>query len=39
MGMLLTTPMIFAGAAMMIFAYGRGTASGNLVAVKAPGPA
>jgi phosphatidylglycerol:prolipoprotein diacylglycerol transferase len=35
MGMLLTTPMIFIGAAMMIFAYRRNEASGNLGVVKA----
>jgi len=35
MGMLLTTPMIFIGAAMMIYAYRRNAASGNLSAVKA----
>ncbi len=35
MGMLLTTPMILAGAAMMIYAYRRHTATGNLSAVKA----
>jgi phosphatidylglycerol:prolipoprotein diacylglycerol transferase len=35
MGMLLTTPMIFIGAGMMIYAYQRGTVSGNLGAVKA----
>jgi phosphatidylglycerol---prolipoprotein diacylglyceryl transferase len=35
MGMLLTTPMILAGIAMMIYAYRRNTATGNLSAVKA----
>jgi phosphatidylglycerol:prolipoprotein diacylglycerol transferase len=35
MGMLLTTPMIFIGAGMMIYAYRRDAASGNLSAVKA----
>jgi phosphatidylglycerol---prolipoprotein diacylglyceryl transferase len=35
MGMLLTTPMILIGAAMMIYAYGRNASSGNLSAVKA----
>ena len=35
MGMLLTTPMIFVGAGLMIYAYRRNTASGNLGAVKA----
>jgi phosphatidylglycerol:prolipoprotein diacylglycerol transferase len=35
MGMLLTTPMIFAGAALMIYAYRRQQASGNLSPVKA----
>jgi phosphatidylglycerol---prolipoprotein diacylglyceryl transferase len=35
MGMLLTTPMIFIGAGMMIYAYRRGTPSGNLAAVPA----
>jgi phosphatidylglycerol:prolipoprotein diacylglycerol transferase len=35
MGMLLTTPMIFFGVGMMIYAYRRGTLSGNLGAVKA----
>jgi phosphatidylglycerol:prolipoprotein diacylglycerol transferase len=34
MGMLLTTPMIFIGAALMIYAYGSRTPSGNLVAVR-----
>jgi phosphatidylglycerol---prolipoprotein diacylglyceryl transferase len=34
MGMLLTTPMIIAGAAMMIYAYRRNTWTGNLSAVK-----
>jgi len=33
--MLLTTPMIIAGAAMLIYAYRRNTATGNLSAVKA----
>ena len=32
MGMLLTTPMIFVGAALMIFAYRRNQKTGNLVA-------
>jgi hypothetical protein len=31
----LTTPMIFIGAAMMIYAYRRGAASGNSGAVNA----
>jgi phosphatidylglycerol:prolipoprotein diacylglycerol transferase len=35
MGMLLTTPMIFVGAGLMIYAYRRNAASGNLGAVKA----
>ena len=35
MGMLLTMPMILAGAAMMIYAYRRDRPSGNLSAVKA----
>jgi phosphatidylglycerol:prolipoprotein diacylglycerol transferase len=35
MGMLLTTPMIIAGALMMLYAYRRNSASGNLNAVKA----
>jgi phosphatidylglycerol---prolipoprotein diacylglyceryl transferase len=35
MGMLLTTPMIFAGAVMMIYAYRRNTVSGNLGALEA----
>jgi phosphatidylglycerol:prolipoprotein diacylglycerol transferase len=35
MGMLLTTPMIFIGAGMMIYAYRRNQATGNLGAVKA----
>jgi phosphatidylglycerol---prolipoprotein diacylglyceryl transferase len=35
MGMLLTTPMIFIGAGMMIYAYRRNAASGNLAAMKA----
>ncbi len=35
MGMLLTTPMIFIGAAVMIYAYRRNEASGNSAAVKA----
>ncbi len=35
MGMLLTTPMIFIGAGLMIYAYRRNIASGNLAAVKA----
>jgi len=35
MGMLLTTPMIFIGAGLMIYAYRRNTATGNLGAVKA----
>ena len=35
MGMLLTTPMIFIGAGMMIYAYHRNAASGNLAAMKA----
>jgi phosphatidylglycerol:prolipoprotein diacylglycerol transferase len=35
MGMLLTVPMIFAGVALMVFAYRRGTPSGNFRAVKA----
>jgi len=35
MGMLLTTPMIFIGAGMMMYAYQRGTVSGNFGAVKA----
>jgi len=32
MGMLLTTPMIFIGIAVMVFAYGRGEPSGNCAA-------
>ena len=35
MGMLLTTPMIVFGAAMMIYAYRRNAATGNLAAMKA----
>jgi phosphatidylglycerol:prolipoprotein diacylglycerol transferase len=35
MGMLLTTPMIFIGAALMAYAYWRHTPSGNLGAVQA----
>jgi len=35
MGMLLTVPMILVGVAMMLFAYRRGTPSGNFRAVKA----
>jgi len=35
MGMLLTTPMIVIGAGLMIYAYRRNTATGNLSAVKA----
>ena len=35
MGMLLTTPMIFIGAALMFYAYRRNAVSGNLAAVKA----
>ena len=35
MGMLLTTPMIVAGAVMMIYAYRRDAASGNLSAASA----
>jgi prolipoprotein diacylglyceryltransferase len=35
MGMLLTTPMIVIGAAVMIYAYRRNVATGNLAAVKA----
>jgi phosphatidylglycerol:prolipoprotein diacylglycerol transferase len=35
MGMLLTLPMILAGAIMMAFAYRRDQPSGNLGAVKA----
>jgi phosphatidylglycerol:prolipoprotein diacylglycerol transferase len=35
MGMLLTMPMIIIGAGMMIYAYRRNTATGNLGAVKA----
>jgi phosphatidylglycerol---prolipoprotein diacylglyceryl transferase len=35
MGMLLTTPMILAGIAMMIYAYRRNAATGNLSAAKA----
>jgi phosphatidylglycerol:prolipoprotein diacylglycerol transferase len=35
MGMLLTTPMIFIGAATMIYGYRRNQATGNLSAVKA----
>jgi phosphatidylglycerol---prolipoprotein diacylglyceryl transferase len=35
MGMLLTTPMILVGAGMMLYAYRRSAASGNLGAVKA----
>ena len=35
MGMLLTTPMIFIGAGMMLYAYRRNAPSGNLGAVKA----
>jgi phosphatidylglycerol:prolipoprotein diacylglycerol transferase len=35
MGMLLTTPMIFIGAAIMIYAYRRNAPTGNLSAVKA----
>jgi phosphatidylglycerol:prolipoprotein diacylglycerol transferase len=34
MGMLLTTPMIFIGAAMMMYAYRRNVATGNLGTVK-----
>jgi len=33
--MLLTVPMIFAGAGMMAYAYRRNSATGNLGAVKA----
>jgi len=32
--MLLTTPMIFIGAGLMIYAYRRNTATGNLAAVE-----
>jgi hypothetical protein len=35
MGMLLTTPMIFIGATLMIYAYHRNQTSGNLRAVEA----
>jgi len=35
MGMLLTTPMIVIGAGLMIYAYRRNAATGNLGAVKA----
>jgi phosphatidylglycerol:prolipoprotein diacylglycerol transferase len=35
MGMLLTTPMILVGAGLMIYAYRRNAASGNVAAVKA----
>jgi phosphatidylglycerol---prolipoprotein diacylglyceryl transferase len=35
MGMLLTTPMIIGGVAMMLYAYRRNTVSGNLGAVQA----
>jgi phosphatidylglycerol:prolipoprotein diacylglycerol transferase len=35
MGMLLTTPMIFIGAGLMIYAYARGEPSGNVGAVPA----
>jgi phosphatidylglycerol:prolipoprotein diacylglycerol transferase len=35
MGMLLTTPMIFIGAGLMIYAYRRNASSGNLGAVTA----
>ena len=35
MGMVLTTPMIVIGAGLMIYAYRRNTATGNLSAVKA----
>jgi phosphatidylglycerol:prolipoprotein diacylglycerol transferase len=35
MGMLLTMPMIVAGAAMMIYAYRRNAPTGNLAAAKA----
>lgn len=35
MGMLLTTPMILIGAALMIYAYRRNAPSGNLVPAKA----
>jgi phosphatidylglycerol:prolipoprotein diacylglycerol transferase len=35
MGMLLTTPMIFIGAGLMIYAYRRNAATGNLGVVKA----
>ena len=36
MGMLLTTPMILIGAAMLVYAYRRNAASGNVVAAQAP---
>jgi phosphatidylglycerol:prolipoprotein diacylglycerol transferase len=35
MGMLLTTPMIFIGAVLMIYAYHRNQQSGNLIAAEA----
>jgi prolipoprotein diacylglyceryltransferase len=35
MGMLLTTPMIFIGAMVMIYAYRRNQTSGNLRAAEA----
>jgi phosphatidylglycerol:prolipoprotein diacylglycerol transferase len=35
MGMLLTTPMIFIGAAVMIYAHRRNQTSGNLRAIEA----
>jgi phosphatidylglycerol:prolipoprotein diacylglycerol transferase len=35
MGMLLTMPMIFAGAAMMFYAYRRDTPTGNLTQAQA----
>jgi phosphatidylglycerol:prolipoprotein diacylglycerol transferase len=35
MGMLLTTPMIFIGAALMVYAYRRNVPSGNLAPVSA----
>jgi phosphatidylglycerol:prolipoprotein diacylglycerol transferase len=35
MGMLLTTPMIFIGSGMMLYAYGRNETSGNLSVAKA----
>jgi phosphatidylglycerol:prolipoprotein diacylglycerol transferase len=35
MGMLLTTPMIFIGAVLMIYAYHRNQHSGNLIAAEA----